>query len=118
MDIFKKVGKKFNLIKEEPEEKSRTEEILEQRSNLKLTIAVKLYQIGCNDEEIEQVLSIIESAENDIQIIKNSLIGTNINPKGDPNKPLYDGVSKIRARQEEMQKELNEAIQNLLKNRS
>lgn len=117
MDIFKKVGKKFGLIKEE-EEKSRTEEIQDARNNIKMTIAVKLYQCGCTDEEIEHVLAIIENAENDIQMIKNSLIGTNINPKGDPNKPLHDGVIKIRTRQEEMQKELNEAIQNLLKNRS
>ena len=116
MDIFKKVGKKIGLVKEE--EKSRTEQIQEQRNDLKMTIAVKLYQCGCSEDEIERVLMIIQSAEDDIQIIKNSLIGTNINPKGDPNKPLHDGVEKIRQRQLEMQKELNEAIQNLLKNRS
>ena len=117
MDIFKKVGKNFGLAKEE-KEKSQTEQMKEQRNNLKITIAAKLYERGCTDDEIEQVLSIIQSAEDDIQIIKNSLIGTNINPQGDPNKPLYDGIMKIRARQEEMQKELNEAIQKLLKNRS
>ena len=115
MDIFKKVGEKFGLIKKE--EKSKTEQIEEQRNNLKMAIAIKLYKKGCSDEEIEQILAIIQSAEDDIQIIKNSLIGTNINPQGDPNKPLHDGIMKIRARQEEMQKELNEAIQKLLKNR-
>lgn len=116
MDIFKKVGEKFGLI--EKEEKTKTEEMQEKRNSLKMTIAVKLYEKGCTDDEIEQVLSIIQSAEDDIQVIKDSLIGTNINPQGDPNKPLYDGIMKIRARQEELQKELNEAIQNLLKNRS
>ena len=111
MDIFSKVAKKFGITKKE---KTKTELIQEQRENLKLSIAVKLYQKGCSDEAIEHVLAIIQSAEDDIQIIKNSLIGTNINPQGDPNKPLYDGVEKIRARQLEMQKELQEAIQNLL----
>lgn len=111
MDIFSKVAKKFGLAKKE---KTQTEIINEQREDLKLSIAVKLYQRGCSDEEIEYILAIIQSAEDDIQIIKNSLIGTNINPKGDPNKPLYDGITKIRARQEEMQKELNEAIQKIL----
>lgn len=112
MDIFKKIGKKFGLIKEE--EKSTTEQIQEQRNDLKMTIAVKLYQCGCSDEEIEYILAIIQNAEDDIQIIKNSLIGTNINPQGDPNKPLYDGIEKIRTRQAELQKELQEAIQKLL----
>lgn len=111
MDIFSKVAKKFGLAKKE---KTQTEIINEQREDLKLSIAVKLYQRGCSDEEIEYILAIIQSAEDDIQIIKNSLIGTNINPKGDPNKPLYDGITKIRTRQEEMQKELNEAIQKIL----
>ncbi|MBR5303374.1 MAG: hypothetical protein IKU37_00935 [Candidatus Gastranaerophilales bacterium] len=114
MNIFSKVAKKFGLV----EEKSKTEIMQEKRDNLKLTIAVKLYEKGCSDSEIEQVLSIIQNAEDDIQIIKNSLIGTNINPQGDPNKPLHDGILKIRARQEEMQKELNEAIQNILANKN
>jgi hypothetical protein len=114
MDIFSEVAKKFGLVKEE---KTKTEIISEQRDDLKLTIAVKLYQKGCSDEEIERILSIIENAEDDIKMIKCSLIGTNINPEGDPNKPLYEGIEKIKARQQEMQKELNEAIQNILRNK-
>lgn len=109
MDIFEKVGKKFGLIKEE-EEKSKTEQINEQRQNLKLEIAVKLYQKGFDDEDIERVLAIIESAEADIQRIKNSLIGTNINPVGDPMEPLHNGVEEIRKIQAQMQKEINETI--------
>ena len=109
MDIFEKIGKKFGIIKE----KSKTEEIMKQREDIKLDIAVKLYQMGCSDEEIEFVLNIIISAENDIQKIKDSLIGTNINPKGDPMKPLYEGREKIKQRQIELQKELNEAIQKI-----
>lgn len=111
MSFFKKIREKVGL---EKKEKSKTEQMQEKRKNLKMTVAVKLYEKGCSDEEIEQVLSIIESAENDIQMIKNSLIGTNINPTGDPNKPLYDGIMKIREREAELQKELQEAIQKLL----
>lgn len=112
MDIFEKIGKKFGLI----EEKSKTEQIKEDRENIKLNLAVKLFQAGFSDDEIEAVLAIIQNAENDIQKIKDSLIGTNINPKGDPMAPLSDGVSKIRARQLEMQKEINEAIAKFAKN--
>ncbi len=112
MDIFEKIGKKFGIIKEE--EIGRAEQFAQRRNNLKLNLAVQMYQKGCTDEEIDEVLSIIQSAEDDIQIIKNSLIGTNINPEGDPGKPLYDGIDKIRKRQQEMQKELNEAIQRIL----
>ncbi len=116
MDLFNEIGKKFGLIKEE--EKSKTEQIMEKRDNIKLNLAVKLYQQGFSDDEIETVLSVIESAENDIQQIKDSLIGTNINPKAgeDPMKPLSDGIDKIRKRQLEMQKELNETIQRLAQN--
>ena len=112
MDIFEKIGKKFGLIKET----NKTEEIMKQRSDIKLNLAVKLYQQGFNDDEIEQVLNIIKNAEYDIQIIKNSLNGTNINPdlSKDPNAPLLNGIEKIRKRQLEMQKELNESIQKIM----
>ncbi len=106
MDIFEKIGKKFGIIKET----SKTEEIMKQREDIKLNLAVKLYEAGFLDEEIETVLDIIKNAEDDIQKIKDSLIGTNINPEGDPVKPLYEGKEKIRERQIEMQKEINEAI--------
>ena len=106
MDIFEKIGKKFGLI----EEKSKTEQITEDRENIKLNLAVKLYQANFTDEEIQEVLSIIQNAEDDIQKIKDSLIGTNINPKGDPMEPLVKGREQIRQRQLEMQKELSETI--------
>ena len=76
MDIFEKIGKKFNLIKET----SKTEQILKDRENIKLNLAVNLYKAGFSDEQIEIVLQIITNAENDIQKIKDGLIGTNINP--------------------------------------
>lgn len=111
MNIFEKIKAKLG-IKEE--EKSQTEIIEEKREDLKFTLVKKMYEKGCSEDDIDKVLMIIESAENDIQRIKTSLIGTNINPEGDPNKPLYDGVTKIRARQQEMQYELNEALKEIL----
>ena len=116
MDIIKKIkdkfGQKFGFAEEG---ESKTEEIMEERENIKLDIAVKLYQIGCSDEEIDDVLSIIKTAEDEIQIIKDSLIGTNINPKGDPMQPIADGKKKIANRYKQMQTELQSAINELLK---
>lgn len=114
MDIFEKIGKKFGLIKEE---KSKTEQIMEERNNIKLNLAVKLYKQGFSDDEIETILGIIESAEEDIQKIKDSLIGTNINSTAkDPMQPLIDGRDAIRARQVQMQKEINETIAKFAQN--
>lgn len=113
MNIFEKVGKKFGLIDEK--NKDKTEEIMAQRDNIKLNMAVKLYQKGASDDEIEEVLSIIQSAEDDINEIKRTLIGTNINPDmNDPMKPLREGQEAIRKRQLEMQKELSNAIEKIL----
>ena len=112
MDIFEKIGKKFGLIKEE---KSKTEQIMEERNNIKLNLAVKLYKQGFSDDEIETILGIIESAEEDIQKIKDGLIGTNINPQGDPMEPLIKGKEAIRARQLQMQKDIQLAIEEFKK---
>ena len=108
--ILNKFGKKFGIA----EEKSKTEEIMMQRENVKLDIAVKLYKIGCSDDEIECVLNIIKNAEDEIQVIKNSLIGTNINNEGDPLEPLVNGRNKIAERYKAMQIELQQEINRLL----
>lgn len=113
MNVFEKIGKKFGLIDEN--KKSKTEEIMDERNNIKLNLAVKLYQNGASDDEIEEVLSIIQSAEDDINTIKQSLIGTNINPDmNNPMKPLNDGQEAIKKRRLEMQIELEEAIKRIL----
>lgn len=107
----------FNKKEEQP---TKTEQIKESRHTVKLNLAVKLYEKGCTDDEVEEVLAVIETAETDIQIIKNSLIGTNINPnmEEDPMKPLYDGIEKIKQRQAEMKKELDETIERILRNKA
>ena len=100
----------MNFFKRKKEEKSKTEQINEQRNNIKLDIAVKLYKKGYSDEDVENIIEIIEQAERDIQEIKSSLNGTNINPKGDPMQPLANGIDKIKKRQLEMEEELKSAL--------
>lgn len=113
MNFLENIGKKIGTKKDT---QTQTEKIAQQRTDIKVELAAKLYQKGFSEDEVDIVLSIIETAENDIELIKKSLIGTNINPKGDPNKPLADGVEKIKQRQIEMQKELNETIAMFAKN--
>ena len=96
---------------------SKTEQIIKERLTLKAQLAMKLYKAGFDDGEVEQVLDVIQNAEDEVQVIKDSLVATNINPVGDPNQPLVDGSLKIRARYERMHKEINEMIQEIIKNR-
>jgi len=69
-DILKKFGFK---------RKTKTDEIIEQRSNLKIRIAQNLRNNGFSASEINEVMEILKQCEDEIQIIKDSLIGTNIN---------------------------------------
>lgn len=103
----------MDFFKKKEEKKTKTQEIEQERDSIKLNLAAKLYQIGFDESEVEQVLSVIQTAEEDINKIKKSLIGTNINPKGDPMEPLTEGVKKIKERQLLMQKEINELIENI-----
>ena len=50
-----------------------------QRAQLKKTMAQNLKQIGFTKEEIKEVLSVIEEIEQEIQMKKDSLEGSNIN---------------------------------------
>lgn len=60
-------------------EESKTEEINKERAQLKKTMAQNLKQIGFTKEEIKEVLSVIEEIEQEIQMKKDSLEGSNIN---------------------------------------
>lgn len=110
MGILENIARKFHLVEDE---KSTTEQILEQRGNLKIDIAVKLYKQGFTEEEIENVLQIIITAEDEIQQIKDSLNGTNINPdlSKDPMQPIIDGRAKIREISLRMNEDIRKTIQ-------
>lgn len=69
MDLFKKFSR----------EKTKTEEINDKRAQLKKQIAQNLKNIGFSAKEIDEVISILNKSEEEIQIEKDSLIGTNIN---------------------------------------
>lgn len=74
MGFLKKVGKKITGAPE-----SKTDEIMDKRAELKKTIAKNLKSIGFNKAEVDEVLDILNKSEEEIQIKKDSLIGTNIN---------------------------------------
>ena len=74
MGIFDKIAKKLGF-----KEKTKTDEINEERANLKKKIAQNLKNSGFTSFEINEVLDILKECEEEIQIIKDSMIGTNIN---------------------------------------
>lgn len=83
MDFFKKIGDK---IKGKSEENSglfstenRTPEINAQRTRLKQTMVANLQRLNFTPEEIKEVTDILEKCEQMVQVIKDDLIGTNIN---------------------------------------
>ncbi|MBE7705290.1 MAG: hypothetical protein E7Z90_05715 [Cyanobacteria bacterium SIG29] len=91
--VFKKVGVSLGLVPD-----NKTDEIMEERSEIKKTMATNLKAIGFSDSEIEEVLDVITKAETAIQIQKDNLIGTNINTY-DPNpamKEIFDEIRKIQ----------------------
>lgn len=114
MDILEKIAKKFKLVPE----KTTTEQILEKRGDLKIQIAVSLYNKGFSDDEIKTVLGIIIDAEEKIQQIKDSLEGTNINPDEtkDPMQPIIDGRKKIQEISLKMNEEIRDTISLFSKN--
>ena len=74
MNFFDKITKFFGF-----KEKTKTDEIKQERAKLKKEIAKKLKNSGFSSSEINEVLDILKKCEEEIQIIKDSLIGTNIN---------------------------------------
>ena len=74
MGIFKKIAKKAGLA-----EKTKTDEINEKRAELNKTISSNLKNSGFSNDEVNEVLDILKHCEEEIQMIKDSLIGTNIN---------------------------------------
>jgi len=74
MGFFDKAAKKLGF-----KEKTKTDEINEERANLKKKIAQNLKNSGFTPFEVNEVLDILKECEEEIQIIKDSMIGTNIN---------------------------------------
>lgn len=90
MKFLKKIGQFLGVIDE-----NKTEEIMNERSEIKNTLANNLRTIGFNDEEINEVLDIITKSEEAIQVQKDRLIGTNINNL-EPNIIMREIFEEIR----------------------
>lgn len=90
MKFFRKVGEFLGLIEE-----NKTAEIIEERDGIKGTLVKNLRAIDFTDDEISEVLAIITKAEEDVQIQKDMLIGTNIN-NPNPNPIMREKFAEIR----------------------
>lgn len=74
MKFIKKIGRKLGIIPE-----NKTEEIMDERSKIKNNMIKSLQSIGFSEEEINEVISILTKCEEDVQNVKDEMIGTNIN---------------------------------------
>lgn len=93
MGIFKRLAEKLGIIEE-----NKTEKIINERTGIKATLAANLKNINFTEEEIDEVLSIITKMEQDVQIQKDRLIGTNIN-NYTPEiimKEIFDEIKRIQ----------------------
>ena len=88
-DFFSGFGKK---------EESKTEQLQEERSQIKKDMSNNLKKIGFTAIETAEVLTIIDSAEKKIALIKASLIGSNINNENvmDTQNKAIDDIRQIQ----------------------
>lgn len=90
MKFFRKIGEFLGLVEE-----NKTAEIMKERDGIKATLAKNLQSIGFTEDEINEVLAIITKAEEDVQVQKDMLIGTNIN-NPNPNPVMRERFAEIR----------------------
>lgn len=93
MGVFRKIGEFLGIVEE-----NKTEKIMQERSEIKNTLANNLKGIGFTEEEIEEVLDVVTKSEEAIQEQKDLLIGTNIN-NPDPNiimREIFDEIKRLQ----------------------
>lgn len=99
-------------------EENLTEKARKQREQIKKNLVKTLEGQGFTNKDIARVMDVIDVAEGEIQAIKDSLIGTNINNEDpDPMKVLYDGKMKIREREIKMGQEIKDMVALIKKER-
>ena len=107
MSVFKKLAEKLGIVKEETVDENkpfltgsdvnRTEEISEERKKLIDSMQTNLRKLGFDDNEVNEVIFILNKLDRDKQVIKDSLIGTNINnPNADQGLILKEALTEIR----------------------
>lgn len=93
MGFFRKIGEFLGIVEE-----NKTEKIMNERSEIKNTLANNLKGIGFTEDEIEEVLDVVTKSEEAIQEQKDLLIGTNIN-NPDPNiimREIFDEIKRLQ----------------------
>ena len=90
MKFLRKVGKKLGFI-----EKDKTDKIMDERNDIKKVLINNMKAMNFTNAEINEVLAIIKKAEDDVQVQKDALIGTNIN-NPDPNPIMKEKFDEIR----------------------
>jgi ABC-type lipoprotein release transport system permease subunit len=115
MSFLKKLADKLGINYDESVFSSpdRTEEISEERNNQKRMLIENLKRIHFSDSEIEEVTYILTKCEQMIQVVKDDLIGTNIN-NPDPQKILVEKLEKIREIELNGAKDIREKIAEII----
>ena len=93
-------------------EESKTEKILEERSEIKLQMENNLRKLNFTTMEINQVLNLITVAERKIEKLKRGLIGSNIN--NDNPLPLQEKtLEEIREIQKQLQIDIKSKVEEI-----
>ena len=82
-------------------EKNLTKKIEEDRANIKETLVANLKKLNFTNMEINEVMELIAIAETKIQVLKDSLIGSNIN-NPDPTPLMRQVHNEIMAIQQQL----------------
>lgn len=101
-------GKKKNEKKEESVFDKNQALIANARSELEISMKA----LGLNNDDIQEVLSIIDDAQNQIQQIKDSLIGTNIDMH--PKEPMAAAEAEISRITKEMAQKVPEKAKEII----
>ena len=111
MSFLRKIAEKFGINYDEPfvSTPDRTDEINEERNNQKRILIENLKRINFTDSEIDEVTSILKKCEQMIQVVKDDLIGTNIN-NIDPQRTLLEKLERMREIELNAAKDIREKI--------
>lgn len=100
-----------------PKKKTKTDKINEDRVKVKQNLSEGLKKIGLTKMEIKEVLNIVDATETEIQDLKNSLLGKNIN-NPDAMAVLEKTKVEIRTLQEQMALDIKKKVQEIQKRKS
>ena len=126
MSMFKKLAKKMGLNFEKEvgenekifvQEEDKTKEINDQRSKLKESITANLQRIGFDEDDIYEVISVLNKAEFHIKVLKDELIGTNIN-NPHPDVILNEKLKEIRDLELQMAEDVRKKIAEIIKKKN